>query len=458
MTSSDRRILVATGDVLEARMAGPAIRAWEMARILAREHRVHLVSTLACDLSHDEFEVSLADRDRLDRLVRESDVVIFQGNLMAQYPIMRTTSNVVVADIYDPFHLEVLEQARTMAPVDRLRVSRATVAVINEQLRRGDFFLCASEKQRDFWLGQLAALGRINQATYDDHANLRSLIDVVPFGVGDTPPRHARRVLKGVHPGIGTDDKVVLWGGGVYDWFDPLTLIRAIAQLRSRIPRVRLYFLGLKHPNPHVGEMSMAVQARELAARLGLIGQHVFFNEDWVPYDDRQSYLVEADVGVSTHLDHVETAFSFRTRILDYLWAGLPVVCTRGDALAEMIEGADAGVAVAPQDVDALESALYELLTDEERLAACAAGSERLADELRWERVLEPLLRFCRSPRRAPDLVDPLLDEDPPVPYRARRLLDRIARDVQIIVRGIRNGEFGDLLDRARRRLRPINS
>ena len=47
----------------------------------------------------------------------------------------------------------------------------------------------------------------------------------------------------------------------------------------------------------------------------------MFFNEDWVAYDDRQNYLLEADVGVSTHLDHVETEFSFRTRILDYLWA-----------------------------------------------------------------------------------------------------------------------------------------
>jgi hypothetical protein len=35
---------------------------------------------------------------------------------------------------------------------------------------------------------------------------------------------------------------------------------------------------------------------------------------------------------VSTHYEHVETTFAFRTRILDYLWAGLPVVATGGDA------------------------------------------------------------------------------------------------------------------------------
>ena len=84
-------------------------------------------------------------------------------------------------------------------------------------------------------------MGRINHATYDDDENLRSLIATVPFGVSDSDPSHTRRVPKGVHPGIGADDKVVLWGGGVYNWFDPLTLLRAIRGLTVRLPNVRLH-------------------------------------------------------------------------------------------------------------------------------------------------------------------------------------------------------------------------
>ena len=260
MSPRRQKILVATGDVLDAKMAGPAIRAWQIAIALSREHDVELVSTLACDLTHPDFATGFADAANLPALVERSDIIVFQGNLMAQHPAVRTTSNIVVVDIYDPFHLEVLEQSKGLAPVDRLRLSRSTTKVLNEQLGRGDFFLCASGKQRDFWLGQLAGMGRINHATYDDDENLRSLIAAVPFGVPDSSPEHTRPVLKGVHPGIGVDDKVVLWGGGVYNWFDPLTLLHAIARLRIRVPNVRLYFLGLKHPNPHVGEMSMAVQ------------------------------------------------------------------------------------------------------------------------------------------------------------------------------------------------------
>lgn len=92
----------------------------------------------------------------------------------------------------------------------------------------------------------------------------------------------------------------------------------------------------------------MATEARRLAGELGLVGSHVFFNEGWVPYDKRQSYLLEADLGVSTHLDHLETAFSFRTRILDYIWASLPIVTTEGDALADLVTGEGLGSSVPP--------------------------------------------------------------------------------------------------------------
>ncbi|HVF13753.1 MAG TPA: glycosyltransferase, partial [Acidimicrobiales bacterium] len=258
----------------------------------------------------------------------------------------------------------------------------------------------------DFWLGQLAALGRVNPRTYDEDETLRSLLDIVPFGIPDEPPVRTRPAIKGVVPGIGPEDKVILWGGGIYNWFDPLTLLRAIDRLRPRHPEARLFFLGLTHPNPDIPTMRMAVDARRLSDSLGLTGTHVFFNEGWVDYDDRQNYLLDAHIGVSTHLDHVEAALSFRTRILDYLWASLPVVATRGDSLAGVIDQRGLGITVPPDDVDALVEALSTLLVDDGRRASCSANAAALVPELVWSRALAPLVEFCRNPRRAPDLTD----------------------------------------------------
>jgi glycosyltransferase involved in cell wall biosynthesis len=386
-------------------MAGPAIRAWHMAEALGAEHEVELATTGACERFHSRFHASSVSVDGIRRLERWCDVLVFQGGLLHDHPFLNDSRKVLVADVYDPFHLENFEQTRGQAPEERDETIRRLTDVLNGQLRRGDYFLCASERQRDFWLGSLAALGRVNPANYDADPTLRSLVDVVPFGLPGGAPQKSHPAIRGVVPGISWDDKVVLWAGGVYNWLDPLTLVRAVDRLRLRVPNVRLYFLGLQHPNPNIPEMRVATELRRLAEQLGLVGTSVFFNDGWVDYESRADYLLEADVGVSTHLDHVETAYSFRSRILDYLWAGLPVVATGGDAFAGLIEDEDLGAAVPPGDEVALEAALADLLTDDRRAKECSENIARVAPRFEWDAALEPLLAFCRDPKRAPDIA-----------------------------------------------------
>lgn len=444
-----RRVLVVTGDTLGSKMAGPAIRAWEIAHALAAEHEVVLAAMGECTISSPTVDCRSVNGPRLKVLVDDCDVLIFQGFLLRDHPWVADTSAVLVADMYDPVHLEVLEQERHRPRNEREAIQRDSVDTVNAQLRRADFFLCASPKQRDFWLGHLASLGRVGPATYDGDEDLERLVAVVPFGIPTAVPEHTRPVLKGVVPGIGADDKVILWGGGIYNWFDPLTLLRAVDRVRQERPDVRLYFLGTKHPNPAVPAMRMATQTRELAAELGLTDTHVFFNEDWVAYGDRQNYLLEADIGVSCHYRHVETAFSFRTRILDYLWAGLPIVTTEGDAFGDLVTAHDLGAAVPAEDADALAAALLRLLDDEQRAAACRARVAQVAPDYVWGRALEPLVRFCRDPRPAADRVIPPALAAPP------RRLPRVTReDLRLIRHYLRTGGVRDVARRVAVRLR----
>jgi hypothetical protein len=162
-------------------------------------------------------------------------------------------------------------------------------------------------------------------------------------------------------------------------------------------------FLGMRHPNSDVPEMGMAGQTRRLAQTLGLTGEQVFFNETWVPYADRQNWLLDADAGVTTHFEHVETTFAFRTRVLDYLWAGLPIVTTDGDAFAELVAAEQLGVVVPAQDPAALATALQRVLYDDDFAAGCRDRIAAVAQRYTWETVLAPLVEFCRHPRPAPD-------------------------------------------------------
>lgn len=451
--SGRRRVLVVTGDTLGERMAGPAIRAWEMAHALAAEHEVVLAALGGCTISAAGFEAASVDTDRLRALVDWCEVLVFQGFLLRDHPWLVDSDKVLVADVYDPIHLEVLEQERHRPLAARQAASRDSIETINTQMRRADFLLCASSKQRDLWLGHLASVGRINPLSYDGDENLERLIAVVPFGIPAAAPVHRRDVIKGVVPGIGPQDKVILWGGGIYNWFDPLTLIHAVDRVRAERPDVRLYFLGTKHPNPQVPAMRMAAGARELAGRLGLTDRFVFFNSDWVPYADRQNYLLEADIGVSCHYQHVETAFSFRTRILDYLWAGLPIVTTAGDAFGDLVAGRELGAAVPPEDVGALAEALLRLLDDPDLARNCAKNVAEVAPGFTWDTALAPLVRFCRAPARARDLTPdrwPDAAAGLPGPPRTARSELALARQY------LRQGGAGELVRRVLGRLRRI--
>ncbi len=394
------RVLVITGDPLGKKMAGPAIRAWNIADYLSDISCVRLVSCESVDrhsIKFETFAVKPGDERSMSAHEKWADVIVFQGLAMQLFSAINNSKKLIVADIYDPMHLEQLEQAKSSDIEAWQRNISSATSVLNAQVSRADFFICASERQRNFYLGQLAALGRVDASNYSQDPTLRELIDVVPFGLPGSGPVHSKNVLKGVHEGIGTEDKLILWSGGLYNWFDPLTLIEAVGFLAKRRPNVRLFFMGTQHPHPGVPVMEIVARSQSLARDLGLHDVNVFFNDAWVDYDDRQNYLLEADAGVSTHFDHVETAFSFRTRILDYLWAGLPMVVTEGDSFAELISEKNLGIAVPEKDPVLLADAIEKVLFDEAFAKDCRKNIAEVRQDFEWRETLKPLLSFISS-------------------------------------------------------------
>jgi GT2 family glycosyltransferase/glycosyltransferase involved in cell wall biosynthesis len=392
-------VLVVSWDRVGGLMAGSAVRALEVARSLAAAgHDAVLAAPDGSECeSWPRLRLARCPADEaLAKLIAAADVVVLPGRV----ELMSAVKKPLVVDLYDPFILSNLDLlgggfARAQGrPLLALRW-------LQHHLANGDFFLCASQAQRGFWLGMLAAAGRINRANYERDPELRELIDVVPFGLPDAPPVPGAPAVKGVVPGIGPRDRVVLWAGGMWNWVDPLTLVRAQALLRERRPDVKTLVLGSRHPNPEIGEMAVARRAIELADALGLRDRGVSF-VDWVPYDDRHRYLLECDVGVSLHRSGVESEFAFRTRILDYLWALRPMVVTVGDDLAARIEREGLGRAVAPEDPEALAAAIEAVLDDPEP-GARAVRLEAARASFAWSRVIGPLERFCAAPRHAPD-------------------------------------------------------
>jgi len=342
------------------------------------------------------------DWNTIAAAVSKADVLALHGELLLGFPQLATCGKPLIMEATYPYTFESLHRLSGKPRDQQTPGLVACLESARQTALAGDFFFCSSQRQRDYWLGVLDALGRINPDTYADDPTLYRLIDIVPFGLPSRRPVHTAPAMKGVIPGIGVTDRVVLWGGGLWQWLDPLSLVRAIARVAEQRPDVRLVFPATRHPNPLIPDMPMRKQTVELSDQLGLTGRVTFFG-DWVPYDLWPNYLLEADAGASLHFDTLETHFAFRTRMLDYIWAGLPMVVTGGDETSELVTRYGLGEVVPPGDDEAIAAAIIRLLDTPDRRGVYRERFERVRPEFTWEKACEPIARFCEQPRLAPD-------------------------------------------------------
>jgi glycosyltransferase involved in cell wall biosynthesis len=396
------RLLIISHDIVAEKMAGPGMRYLEMARALSAHLPVTLAIPNQTNLTVPDVTLAAYRFDQpasLQQLAQESDVILLSSFILDKFPFLTGLPARRVVDLYDPLVLENLHLYQG-EPLDiQTSLNDQAVQSMNRLVALGDFFICGNERQRDFWLGVLAANGRLNPHTFAQDAGLRSLIDVVGVGFPDRPPQ-GHPLLSGVHPAIPPDAQIVLWGGGLWDWLDPLTLIHSWPAVLARFPKARLVMLGTRHPNPTVPPHAMAARAESLAESLGEKDRTIFFIE-WLSYEDRESLLCEANVGVALHPLHLETRYSIRTRVLDYLWAGLPVLVTEGDVTSQWVAQGGLGRVIPPLDSAAASQALIELLSQPKSAWAPAFAGVR--ETHTWLRVIAPLRQYCLSGTPAPD-------------------------------------------------------
>ncbi len=397
-----RKILVITHDKVGKQMAGPGMRYHQIARELARHFDVTLAAfkpgyvvapagapyQTAYIKPHD-FRPQLDHFDTIIALSLPEEIIKYA----------KATCKLLVFDLYAPVPVEDLVArlfGRGTRPEDDYNYG-VMLDRYKQVLSAGDFFLCSNEAQRDFWTGFAFADGKILPSTYRDFP-LYERLALCPMGINMDELKHAGQTdrLRQQFPQIKKDDFVLAWTGGVWDWFDALTPIRAIKQLKDQqVHTVRLVFFGTRHPNPDIPDMDEVGKAIALAEELGLKGDAVFFMHGWLPYDQRLDYFMAANAALYAHKPSIETRFSYRTRVLDHFLAGLPTIATNGDYFAEMIQDRQLGMTAPAGDEHAMAEAIRTLM-HKKTYDRLRHNVEAIRPEFAWERTLQPLVDFLQ--------------------------------------------------------------
>lgn len=397
-------------------MAGPAIRSYELATRLSADWDVTLLALQDCDPGWQVPNVNLLVRDPLTwrglkALASDHDVVLTQPLRLQLQHALHVAGRPVVIDAYVPNLMEQVAVRDDVDPaLDRARslnLKRARLE-LKAAARIGTAYLCAGEHYRDFLMGVLAMEGRITRDSLSADPSAKRLIVSAPFGISDEAAH--RNGDSAVGPlraelGIGRSDTVFIWAGGIWDWLDPLTPIRGLARAVKEsdathpVHSAHLVFLGVDHPNPEVKTAALQ-QISELVEQLK-IADRVHVRRGWVPYDERGAWLVDADVGICAHQDSLETRYSWRQRLLDHIWAGLPTICGSGDELGKLIADSGAGVQLPSGDVDSWAKS-FQAATDKGWRSERMAGTSSLRTAIDWSMIAQDVSQVLRDSTSSP--------------------------------------------------------
>jgi glycosyltransferase involved in cell wall biosynthesis len=400
------RVLLACPEPLgHGQPAGIGIRFLEIARVLRDDY--HAVTVLSPDAGAVAgCEVDHLGAETIRSRAATTDVAIVQGHV-ANAVFENAPAVPTVVDLYDPYIIENLHYHAERGA----EVFHHDHTTLIESLARGDYFLCASEAQRLFYLGLLLAAGRLNPLLFEDDPRLESLIAIAPFGVQQPRVRKHRD----------RSAPAILFGG-IYDWYDPIAAIDAAAIVRNRFPAATLTFTT--HPNPDITPQAKLADAIR-HTRSNRYDEFVKF-EPWAAYDDRAEFFERFTIALLTFHRSIETDLSMRTRVYDYLWCGVPIVTSSAPGTDELLSRYGAGSVVMSDAPEVYATAIMTILENAERYAAMVDGSERFARDHQWDRTLEPLRAFCRAPR-----VEPTKDAfvfRPSLAPHSPSLLDRLKR------------------------------
>lgn len=321
---------------------GGGLRCWNLAKGL-KEASLEKNITLTYpgwydkdDVSSSYLGVNLIRWQDRQELVAQSllyDIIVISfcyGDYSIDIARSLNSCQRLILDCYVPIHVEICarrspnrEEEAKAYEIERKRWA--------EVLAIGDLYLCANEHQVHYYRGILYQIGRINPLRYDDDP-----LVLAPFGISRGLP--AKKASPISNLGIPSRVKRLLWFGGVYPWFDIERLFEAIEILAYTVPCV-LIVVGVRNPfNGHPDFIELATKIEDLAKSKRF--NDLVFLADWVSYHDRADWYLDSDLTVMVSADGIENEYAWRTRLVDYLWAGVHVATSGQDLLSKQMVSA----------------------------------------------------------------------------------------------------------------------
>jgi glycosyltransferase involved in cell wall biosynthesis len=355
---------------------GAGYRTWILLGRIAKDVNVNILSLYEDMYKREAAEQTEEDRLRviptrcnrraISRCIDEFQPDIIYVGSWPLFIFLPRTHAISVVDFIGPSLLENTYLGRYPVSVAaRLKA---------EAFSNADLVLCANERLRYYLMGFLLSRG-IQKPP--------NAIQVIPMAPPAESPKksvdYARMKPEGQF--------VVLVAGSLNPWYHYETIFRAVNEIRDL--DLQIVFMG---DNPTTVKVDVKRQLIDLASKYDLSDRTTITGP--VPFKERCNHYLQADIGLNLAGDSWEDELSSRARLVDYLWAGLPIITSGRDYISKLAIDNNRASYFAPRDCARLSQVIRRVLSEKSRAASSGEGASKVLETLDLDRYVPQLIKF----------------------------------------------------------------
>ncbi len=242
-------------------------------------------------------------------------------------------------------------------------------------LRKGDLFICSTQKQKWFYLNWLL------QSGFDVSENLIKVIPIY-YPRKEEISRSKREKISFVS----------YWDSSCLSNFDFFNLVLSEVDGKENVS-----FKLVSGSDSYQRGMENYLVLHE---HLNMKSKNLNISEvfSWSDLVDEYS---KSNVGICLDVDSIQSQMGINSYGVHYLSCGIPILCNNGTELAELVEEYGAGWTVDSSDPKKIRARIRRIMRSPRKIERAAKKALALSRE-KFSNLgsLSPLIEFCKSPRK----------------------------------------------------------
>lgn len=181
----------------------------------------------------------------------------------------------------------------------------------------------------------------------------------------------------------------LVYVGGMEETRGIKEIIKAFSIISKKHPRLKLYLIGSFSPESFKSKLNTLITELRMNEKIRIISQ--------IPYAAIKEYLVNATIGFVSYLPYPNNKSCLPNKLFEYMACGLPVIASDFPLYREVVDEANFGKLVNPENAQEISKAIDDLLKNPKELKNMSNNARRaFKHKYNWSYEAKKLIKVYK--------------------------------------------------------------